>query len=618
MRRAIAVLLLGSALLSPPSRAQTPGDRIFHSGVEPAFVVSGRIGYPAPLAGATIEAFAGSYVATTQSGADGRYRVHLEQRYLAGDPLVDLVGYGRDARAHEVWAGALGPLSRLQNLGSSSGVDESQEAFAHLGPYSTAVNAALRGHAGFTRITDRAVFERAARASTPKPYLVYGLALIARGELALPAGATNTFAAVLAPASAQALYAAVDALNTTTCTTPADSAYCAVALTLPQDAAAVPTAALANAVTYLPYSAYSSVLGSSQEYVLAYRLQGSSGSVYTGAIQPTAVTVTADGSGGYTLARSDGQPLSSQTFYDLVGGHQVRVLYENMALALRPSYGPGGVTRHAVSFAMRYRYPDNPKIPTRHQAALPVLPADTAGEPLPALISSAVPTLTGGSFVLSLPEDLGAANASAEGRYGYDIHDFGAGTGTTRRRARSFSWSAAGTGLVNLQYGTTQATLQFVNEEEPGVWRSVMRMQDATRDIYLVGLLLPAQASGWSPAAPPTGYQSRINGDFCSTPYGDLDRLTSDPICWPFGWIMQPGGRLDRLDAPSWGSWSYASAPAGGGLLFANNSGSQRRGWERVRYAGGRGYVLENLTLGSPAPAITFAPTSRLVRIYDN
>lgn len=617
MRRAITVLLLLSALLSSPSVAQTPGDRIFHSGVEPAFVVSGRIGYPAPLAGATVEAFAGSYVATTLSAADGRYRVHLEQRYLAGDPLVDLVGYGRDARAHEVWAGALGPLSRLQSLGSGGGVDESQEAFAHLGPYSTAVSAALRGYAGFTRIGDRAVFERAARASAPKPYLVYGLALIARGSVPLPAGAANTFAAVLAPAPAQMLYAAVGALDTATCTTPADSAYCAVALTLPQDAAAVPTAAPTDAITYLPYSAYSSTLGSSQDYVLAYRLQGSSGSLYTGAIQPTDVSVTADGSGGYTLARSDGLPLRSLTFYNLVGGNQIRVIEDAMTLSLRPSYGPGGVARHALAYAMRYSYPDNPEIPTRNQAAPPALPADTAGEPLPAPLGSAVPALAGGSFVLSLPEDLGTANASLEGRYGYDIHDFGAGTGTTRRRARGFSWSTAGAGLVNLQYGTTQATLQLVNEEEPGVWRSVMRLQDATRDIYLVGLLLPAQASGWSPAAPPTAYQSRINGDFCSTPYGDLDRLTSDPICWPFGWILQPGGRLDRLDAPSWGSWSYAPAPSGA-LLFANNSASQRRGWERVRNVQSQGFVLENLSTGSPAPAITFGPTSRLVRIRDN
>ncbi|HVH34663.1 MAG TPA: hypothetical protein VM847_11210 [Tahibacter sp.] len=614
----IASTLLAGSLLAATAAAQTPADRIFHSGLEPAFVISGRIGHTTPLAGATVEALAGSYAATTQAAADGRYRVHLELRYLAGDPLVDLVGYGHGARAGEVWAGALGPLSRLQSLGSSSGIDETQEAFAHLGPYSTAVSAALRGYAGFTRISDRGVFESAARASTPNPYLVFGLALIADGHLSLPAGATNTFAAVLAPAPAQALYAAVDALNTATCSTPADSAYCGVALTLPQDPAVVPTATPATGTTYLPYSPYYSVTSTTHESQLAYRLQGGSGSVYFGASQPVPVTVSADGQGRLTLARSDAQPFRSQTFYPTIGGSQVREIYDTMTIVLRPSYGPGGVARHAIGYTARYSYPDNPEIPTRTVPAPPALPTDTAGEALPGVLSAAVPSLANGSFVLSLPEDLGPSVDGIEGRYGYDIHDFGAGSGTTRRRARSFSWSAAGGGQVNLQYGATQATLQFVGEEEPGVWRSVMRLQNASQDVYLVGLLLPAQASGWTPAAPPTSYQSRVNGQLCSTPYGDLDQLASDAVCGPFGWTMQPGGRLDRLDATGWGSWSYASAPASGGLLFASNSGSQRRGWERVRYAQGRGYVLENFVTGSPAPAITFGPTSRLVRIRDN
>lgn len=36
-----------------------------------------------------------------------------------------------------------------------------------------------------------------------------------------------------------------------------------------------------------------------------------------------------------------------------------------------------------------------------------------------------------------------------------------------------------------------------------------------------------------------------------------------------------------------------------------------------MSYGQGRGYVLENFVTGSPAPAITFAPASRLVRIRD-
>jgi hypothetical protein len=613
---AIAALLFAASLPLSSAQAQSPGDRIFHSGVEPAFVVAGHIGYPAPLAGATIEAFAGSHVATTLSTADGSYRVHLETRYLAADPLIEIVGYGRGTRTLEVWAGALGPLSRLQSLGSASGVSDSQDAFARLGPYSTAATAALHGFNGFARITDAATFQRATRASAPNPYLVYGLALIATGDLVLPVTTANTFAAVLAPTPAQHLYGDVSQLDTVPCAQPADSAYCSVALTLPVDAAVVPVAATAPALTYAPYIAYSSVLGSSLENQLAYRVQGAGASVYLGAALPAASTVSTHPQGGFDLARSDGLPYSSRTYFSIVNGSQVRTVSDTISIRVRPSYGPGGIARHATGFNLRISYPDNPEIPSLVQAANLGLPTDTAGEALHPLLAASLPSLAGGSFVMALPEDLGASSDGIEARFGYDIHDFASSTGTTRRRARSLSWNASGN-QVNLTYGATQATLQLVNEEEPGVWRSITRLQATGQDIILVGLTLRADAVGWSAGAPPTAYQSRVNGQICGSPYGDLDQFSANAVCSTFGWIMQPGGVMDRIGQPGWGTWSYAAAPHAGKLLFQNNSATQKRGWERVRYAQGSGYVLENFVTGNPAPAITFAPASRLVRIRD-
>lgn len=617
-RLAVVALLSAASLTSSPVRAQSPGDRIFHSGLEPAFVVAGHIGYPAPLAGATIEAFAGSYVATTLSAADGSYRVHLETRYLAADPLIELVGYGNGARAHEVWAGALGPLSRLQSLGSAAGVSDSQDAFARLGPYSTAATAALRGFNGFARITDAATFQRATRATIANDYLAFGLALVANGTVPLPAGATNTFAAVLGQAPAQQLYADIKALDPVRCTQPADSAYCAIALTLPVDAAIVPLAVIAPEPLYVQYDAYASVLRSSVESQLAYRLQGASGTVYLDSEQPLTATVTANAQGGVDLARSGGLPFSRSNSFDLVNGNQVPAVYDVVGIRVRPSYGPGGIARHATAFTTRVTYPDNPEIPTRMLPGQLRLPSATAGEALHPLLVAAVPNLANGSFVLALPEDLGPAADGIEGRFGYDIHDFAASlNATTRRRARSLTWVATGD-TVQFTYGADAATLQFVNEEEPGVWRTVTRLQSATQNVILVGLALRADAAGWSAGAPPTAYQTRINGHLCGTPYGDLDQFATNPLCGPFGWIMQPGGVLDRLDLPGWGAWSYAAAPHAGKLLMQNNSGTQKRGWERVRHTSGRGYILENFVTGTPAPAITFGPTSRLVRIRDN
>ena len=613
----VAALLFAASLPFSSAQAQSPGDRIFHSGIEPAFVVAGHIGYPEPLAGATIEAFAGSYVATTLSTADGSYRVHLETRYLAADPLIEIVGYGHGTRTLEVWAGALGPLSRLQSLGSATGVNDSQDAFARLGPYSTAATAALRGFNGFARITDAATFQRATRATAAKDYLAYGLALIANGTLPLPAGATNTFATVLAPAPAQQLYADVSELDTVSCTQPADSTYCAIALTLPVDAAIVPLAVIAPEPLYVLYDAYASVLRSSVESQLAYRLQGASGTVYLDSEQPLTATVTANAQGGVDLTRSNGLPFSRSISFDLVNGTQVLAVYDVVGIRVRPSYGPGGIARHAIAFTTRVTYPDNPEIPMRMLTARLRLPTETAGEALHPLLVATVPNFGNGSFVLALPEDLGTSTDGIEGRFGYDIYDFAASfNATTRRRARSVTWVAGGN-TVEFTYGPDSATLQFVNEEEPGVWRTVTRLQSATQDILLVGLALRADAAGWSPGAPPTAYQTRVNGHLCGTPYGDLDQFATNALCVPFGWIMQPGGVLDRLDLVGWGSWSYADAPHAGKLLIQNNSATQKRGWERVRHAQGRGYILENFVTGNPAPAITFAPTSRLVRIRD-
>lgn len=68
-----------------------------------------------------------------------------------------------------------------------------------------------------------------------------------------------------------------------------------------------------------------------------------------------------------------------------------------------------------------------------------------------------------------------------------------------------------------------------------------------------------------------------MHGQICGTPYGDLDPFAINPVCSTFGWIMQPGGALDRIGQPGWGTWSYAAAPHTGSLLFQNNTATQKR-----------------------------------------
>ncbi|MCQ4164593.1 hypothetical protein [Tahibacter harae] len=620
MKRAIAPLLL--SWLASTAAAQTPADRIYQSGFEAAFTIAGHIGYPTPLAGATVEAHAGNQVAATLSAADGTYRLAIEYRHLTPDTLIDLVGFGRGARSSEVWAGALGPYSRLQVLAGGNTLSDSQEAFARLGPYSTAVSAALRGFNGFQRITDPLLFERAARASAPDRYLVYGLALIANGTITLPAGAANTFAAVLSPAPARAMYTDVAGQDTAPCTQASDSPVCALRATLALDAAVMPTAALTPGVSYMPFLPYGGSLNTTAEAAVAYRISnGSSGLIFYKSAQGLAANVSSDAQGRLTLARSDGLPLDSTTSTVLIGNVQVQQTREVLSLVVRPSPGPGGVMRHAYAFNVRLLYPNNPEIPTQQQPAMMNPPLEVAADDLvlPPLLQASAPNLVNGDYLLPLAIDLGVPADPFGTRFGYDRHQFTGSNGAALRRGQSFTWNSPGAGRFSLLYGNTQASLRLLNEEEPGVWRVLLRSQNAGQEIWLTGVLMAHDGAGWSAGSPPASYLADINGQVCSTPYGALNGDVSFGVCEPlFGWVFNPNNTLDRLDTPGWGNWAYATGADTGRLLMNRGNGTQRRGWEQVRLASGRGFVLENVTNGNPAPAISFAPTGRLVRITVN
>lgn len=620
MRRAITLLLL--SWLASAVTAQTPADRIYQSGYEANFTLAGSIGYPTPLAGARIEAHVGNQVAATLSLADGTYRLAIEHRHLAPDTLIDLVGFGHGTRSSEVWASALGPYSRLQVLAGGNTLSGNQEAFVRLGPYSTAVSAALRGFNGFGRITDPLLFERAARASAPDRYLVYGLALIANGTVTLPAGAANTFAAVLSPAQAREIYTDVASLDTTPCTQAGDSPVCALRTSLTLDAAVMPAAALTPGVSYVPFLPYGGSLYSTAESEVGYRISnGSSGLIFYKSEQGLAASVSSDAQGRVTLARSDGLPLDSTTSLVLIGNEPVQQTRDVLSLVVRPSPGPGGVIRHAYAFNVQLRYPNNPEIPTRQEPAMMNPPLEVAADDqvLPPLLQGSAPNLINGDYLLPLAVDLGVPSDPFGTRFGYDRHQFTGSNGAALRRGQSFTWSSPGAGRFSLLYGSTQATLRLLNEEDPGVWRALLRSQNAGKEIWLTGVLMAHDGGGWSAGSPPASYLADINGHACATPYGALNGDVVFGMCEPrFGWVFNANNSLDRLDTPGWGSWAYAGGADAGRLLMNRGNGTQRRGWEQVRLVSGRGFVLENVTNGNPAPAISFTPTGRLVRITVN
>ena len=94
-------------------------------------------------------------------------------------------------------------------MGADGSVTFAEEPFLNLNPRSTALAGALRAYNGFAPITDKAIFYKAARSyQFYTDNLTYALALVARGDQALPPGAANTFAAVASLAPSQQLYVA--------------------------------------------------------------------------------------------------------------------------------------------------------------------------------------------------------------------------------------------------------------------------------------------------------------------------------------------------------------------------------------------------------------------------
>lgn len=617
---------LAAALTVRIAHAGEPADRIFASGFLSALVIEGSANYPAPLAHAHVEAHFGDTVATATTAADGSYRVGLETDQIDPRTIVEVFARGSGAQTKVVWASPLGPASRLLSLaGSNLRVGFEQEPFVHLSPRSTVAAAAARAFNDWQPITDETTFWRAVRSrQNVTDHLVFALALVARSELALPEGSTDTFDAVSSLSKSQELFTAYYSLNTINmCGWPATWAFCDVYRNLPRDARMFPPVAWVPGELYSQATPFRSLVR--EVFALRPNATGATVLPSNGTAVPATVTVLSDG--GYELAPAEGSDFfSEEEWVRGADGFAVRSIRHVTRLYVKLTRGPGGQVEFGWSGDVRRTYPDEPNTPEDYTPYDPtVMPRLSASSALPEKLASNVPTLNGHRWALTSPI-FRQQDASVDlGPHGYEVHAFGDTSGHAERSGQAFTFALVSPTAFTLDTNGRHAEFLFVNEEEPGVWQMQMHVTADGYENVVTGLLVPADAGPMTTAGVVGTWRSRIYGDVCSGPYGDLGSCDQD-----LHFQFRPDGTATRLHGSAEsgaGSWSLTEGADAGRLLFdlqvelgPGYIDGQRRGWELIHETAGHRWVLETFNydyahIGLPPPVV-FNPTMRLIR-YD-
>lgn len=623
--RALAPFILTAALIAPLAHADGLTDRIFSSGFMPALVIEGNADYPVPIAHARVEAHFGEAVGVATTTVNGSYRVGLEIDQIDPRVIVELFVRGTGAQASIVWASPLGPANRLLALaGSSLHIGFDQDPFVHLSPRSTVAAAAARAFNGWQPITDEATFWRAIRSrQNVTDDLVYALALVTHGALPLPNGVDDTFEAVSSLQPSQSLYQAYWSLRQTEyCVESSQSPFCDVSRNLALDAQMFPTITWTSGVLYSQVTAFRSL--EREELAVRPNALGATVLPSNGATVPAIVTVLDDG--GYELAPADGSAFQSEEEW-IRDAHAelVRTLRQVTRLYVKLTRGPGGQIEFSRSSDFKRIYIDRPGAPADYiPYERAVMPRLSTSDPLPSVLTPYVPSMAARRWALTSPLEL-QRNASGElGLHGYDVHSFQTSSGHAERSGQPFMFNVTSPTSFTVDSDGRHAEFLFLNEEESGVWQMRMHVTGENYENVVTGLLVSVDAGVFAASNVPGIWRSRIYGDICSGPYGDLGGCYLDGLSF----LFRPDGGMSRLyewgPSDGTGSWSLAGDGNAGRLLFEWGSPFlpsiyDRRGWELIHENDNHRWVLETFNHSDgvdPAPPVVFNPTMRLVR-YD-
>lgn len=536
------------------------------------------------------------------------------------------------AEAHLVWAGPLGPESRLIELaGPDHIVGFAEEPMARLSPRSTALAGAIRAFNDWQPVTDAGTFYRAARARQPNvDHLMMGLALIARGDMSLPAGVQDTFAAVTSLAASQQLFEDEQDIDAY-CPFDPQSPYCLARAMLSLDDEIFPPVAWQDDKIYSPTWPFESVSVSA----VGFRNTTAGADVFpaNGESIPALVSRTADG--GYELVPSASDAFWSYDNYPYVDDYgQVHAIDSIVKYYVRLTLGPGGQVEMVVANTILETYPENPEIPDAYYPYDPaVIPQLASHGDLPAELLGDVPALTNRKLVMPLVI-LQSPDDSENGGYSYDVHTFGSTDGVTQRAGTNFTFASSGPATFVIDSEGRHAEIAFVNEDEPDIWRIRMYVTGPDGKNIVNGVLVPADAQEFTAQTLPGSYDSQIYGSECAGPYSDLETLPDEPgeypgTCTPFIFTFNEDGSvvLDDYgyDPDPWSMWTLLEGSDAGRVLFHSTDDYgkpgyvyQRRGWELMHQADDTYWILENVNrdgdLDGGAPPIEFTPTRRLIR----
>lgn len=625
---ATSMALLACALLgfSPVAVSQQADPLIFRDSMEEFVFIEGEARFLSPLANAEISI--GGAIRRQQTTADAQGRFSVKVELGPNDRPVEVRARGVGEQAHEEYASWLGTRDFLLARAGTDRVVGVQELPAlRLNPFQTGLYVAMRDLPTSPLSPSGREFERRARSFSSSDFYNRAilLAMLGAKDLSLPQGASTGLQAVSDPTLALAAQLELEQ-DTRGCP---DNPACTASQRVGSDADQLPLIDPPLGTSIQPYLSYAIGMSASGARL---RLEADGSGSFSDGFNFASVPIQWQKRDGVVdLRRLDDTPFfQMETFpFHPSCGCQVREQRVYLAYRLRFAEGPAGTLLSGEGWEYERRYPDNPEITT----------VQVSGDPSVRL-SAVVGDIglqgytdpSGTTLVLPTCQTAACDEVGIEGngfhppsRFTNAPHRFdAAGTGTTTRINRAFTWSLDAEGRLRVIYGDGGQAFWVAASADrqygavTGVYTTPQGAEFPLTDIY-APVLLPTGASTGLVAG--RTFQGRIGEDY---PFSILDAYSGDrPGASPFQFTFNPDGTgIDPNGSSFILSWTLSDE----GLFSFTRSRSvprtndtfypQRRTWEVIAEDGASILALESVELPpNPLPAEpVIHPTGRFLR----
>ncbi len=596
-----STFILGSSTLN----AGVP-DMIFADGNESTVLLVATVDYPAPLIGALVEARVAGRIFTTTADGAGNFALRITP--LDENTPVLITAKGSGAQSHIRYASILDRIPILMTQAGTDGrLEVAENPYVKPSPFTSGLVIALQA-------AQPALFAGNMPLARPDPRIWSDadlalrmplLTALARGDVSLPVGATDSLDAVQNETMALSAWNASAGLREQAC----PSVWCSILDDLASNAAIVPLLPPPSGVA-IPYTLYRPVATSFAKESI--RLDGAGSGEFAGE-DTFSINWTAVGN-KFRMERPAQAPFLLTTSFVLPPGgvSQIEQTTAQVAQTVRYARGPLGGTMLAQGTVTRVSYPTRPDLGITETESEPraFRPANidqtaNVGFVLPSTGSQnwVLPTCTSGCDSL--------AKLRAE------PHRFdAAGTGLAERLNLAFTWvagpptSGGQPAYVDLSYADGLQTRVALLADASGY-------RAATTKVLSGATKLPRFGSGALPYDASLRFETvDLVGQFrtlinCDAPFSSLNTGSCSPPTGFTGFNFLAGGTGTAFGGLS-GTFQWSVA-ADGRLTIIRSTG-ERRYWQLVARISGspaRFIVLENVEASAVPPP--FSSTSRLV-----